>query len=121
MGKRWYGSLDNRIEENQMFCRSIEVGTGVTEYHYSDRTPYEVTKVIDQKHVFIRQYKAIGVGEPMSNTWALFSDPNNPEIEIKFRYNYWYQVLGKDKTGKTRYERMNLSFGRAEKYYDYSF
>ena len=34
---KWYGSINNRIEENRMFCDVIEVGTGVTEYSWSDR------------------------------------------------------------------------------------
>ena len=37
MSKKWYGSLNNRLEENRQFCEKIEVGTGVTEYMYSDR------------------------------------------------------------------------------------
>lgn len=49
MSRKWYGSLNNRLEENKMFCEEIKVGTGLTEYFYSDRHPYEVVKVIDQK------------------------------------------------------------------------
>ena len=37
------GSLNNRLEENRMFCDTIEVGTGMTEYLYSDRHAYELS------------------------------------------------------------------------------
>ena len=39
-----YGSLNNRLEENHMFCDVIEVGTDMTEYLYTDRHAYEVLK-----------------------------------------------------------------------------
>ena len=83
-----------------------------------DRIPYEVTKVIDQKHVFIRGYNCIAVGEPMSNEWELISDTSKPEVEVKYRYNHWYRVH-RDNAGRVAYTRMNLSFGIAEKYYCY--
>ena len=121
MGKRWYGSINNTLDENRMLCKEIKVGTKVTEYLYSDRNPYEVTKVIDQKHVFIRAYKCIPTGEPMSNNWAIISNPENPEIEIKFVWHHWRKVLKNRKTEKISYSKMNLSFGVAEKYYDYEF
>lgn len=118
MGKRWYGSINNRLDENKKFCEDIDIGTPVTEYLYTDRIPYEVTKVIDQKHVFIRGYNCIAVGEPMSNEWELISDTSKPEVEVKYRYNHWYRVH-RDNAGRVAYTRMNLSFGIAEKYYCY--
>lgn len=30
MSRKWYGSLDNRVEENRQYCDEIKVGTGVT-------------------------------------------------------------------------------------------
>lgn len=74
-----------------MFCDSIEVGTGVTEYLWSDCHPYEVTKVIDQKHVYIREmgHKKIG-DRPYSNNWELFSDESKPEVKVVKRGKYWY-------------------------------
>lgn len=121
MGKRWYGSVTNRIDENRMFCPTIEVGTGVTEYLYSDRNAYEVTRIIDQKHVYIREYDVKPAGEPMSNNWDLISNPNNIEIEVKFRYKNWHKVFRDEKGKITGYRKMNLSFGRADYYYDYEF
>lgn len=118
MGKRWYGSVVNRICENKKFVPEIKVGTGATEYFYSDRHPYEVTRVYSQEHVFIRAMDAVAIGEPMSNEWSLISNPNKPERELKFLWGAWREVY-KDKTGKTKYYKINISFGIAEKYYDY--
>ena len=120
MGKRWYGSINNRIEENRKFCKEITVGTGATEYFWSDRHAFEVTYVFDQKHVMVREYDVKATGEPMSNNWELISNPNNPEIELKFRYNSWYEVIHNKLGGKT-YQKRNFSFGKAEYYYDYEF
>lgn len=91
MSRVWYGSLNNRLEENRMFCEAIEVGTGVTEYGWSDRHPYEVVEVADQKHVKVRalDHKHIGNGE-MDNSWELISNENNPVRMLTKRGNYWY-------------------------------
>ena len=140
---KWYGSLNNRIDENKMFCKKIEVGTGMTEYFYSDRRPYEVVEVVNQNHIKVREldHRHIGNGS-MDNEWELVSNPNNPVKEVKKRYGYWNWVrhwtkkdlekcvfFPKDKvydeimkTGKgVEYTRTNVSFGVAEYYYDYSF
>lgn len=158
---KWYGSIDNRLEENRQFCDEIKVGTGVTEYGWSDRYAYEVIEVIDQKHVIIRELKHELAGEPMSNKWNLISNPDGRTMEVKKRGKYWYtfgtltaeelqewiehrdelaesletteyivkaiyyskfdwdKVLEKGK--QTKYHRQNLSFGKADYYYDYSF
>lgn len=147
MSKKLYGSLLNRLEENKMYCKEIKEGTGMTEYSYSDRNAYEVVKVINQKHVFVREYnhKHIGKGS-MDNQWELISDTNNPIKELKFRYNKWnwvtkispniditkIHVIGSkiwdaiDKAKETNkeqevYHPTNVSFGIAEYYYDYEF
>jgi len=154
MAIKLYGSLDNRFEENRMFCEKIEVGTGVTEYSWSDRHPYEVTEVTDQKHIKIRamDHKHVGDGS-MDNHWELTSNTEAPEIELNKRGNYWYAVstITPDEakeimdsndidmklwachhgfnlpeiieSGKIKksYDRMNVSFGKAEYYYDYEF
>ena len=91
MSKVWYGSLNNRLEENRMFCEQIEVGTGMTEYHYSDRDAYEVVAVKDQKHVTVRKYDHRHVGDcAMDNNWELISNEDNPEYNMTKRGNYWY-------------------------------
>lgn len=92
MSRVWYGNLTNRLEENKQFCDEIKVGTGMTEYLYSDRHAYEVTEVTDQKHIKVRKYDTELVGEAYSNDWKLISNPENPEYELVKRGNYWYSV-----------------------------
>ena len=147
MSRVWYGSLNNRLEENKMFCEEIKVGMGMTEYSYSDREAYEVVRVIDQKHVFVRRYDHKAVGEPMSNSWELISNPNNPEIEMVFRNGKWHSVSVwsqakideweakngyfvdfygvreklKSKPEVKIYHKKNVSFGKADYHYDYEF
>ena len=148
----WTGSLQNRLTENKQFCDEIKVGTGVTEYLYSDRHPYEVIDVIDQKHIYIRELDHKPIGKPYSNDWELISNEYNPIYYLTKRGKYWYKtlvvtdgILGdnidnisvdlelflarnnitveelKAKKKITRYNRINISFGHAEYYYDYSF
>lgn len=148
MSRVWYGNLNNRLEEGKQFCEEIKVGTGVTEYYYSDRRAYEVVEVKDQKHISIREYDHKAVGECMSNTWELISNENNPVIELVKRGDSWYKVktatvehLNSDdpevrlwlclngfdkekikKNGKqNKYSKMNISIGVADYYFDYEF
>ena len=86
-----YGNLTNRLEENHMFCDVIEVGTGMTEYFYSDRHAYEVIEVIDQKHIKVREYDHKHTGDGyMDNSWELISNENNPVRAMTKRGDYWY-------------------------------
>lgn len=88
---KWYGSVQNRLEENRMFCKEIKVGTGMTEYSYSDRHPYEVVEVKDQKHVSVRMYDHKHIGpNNMDNTWKLIRNEENPVKSLTKRGNYWY-------------------------------
>lgn len=155
MARKWYGSLNNRIEENRQFCDTIEVGTGMTEYSWSDRHAYEVVEVIDQKHVKVREYDHKNVGGAYTNDWELISNEQNPVFLMTKRGKYWYRTVTftadildeieqaagdeklrlqlclwhnnideevlKEKGKVTKYHRMNVSFGKAEYYYDYEF
>ena len=141
-----YGSVDNRLEENKMYCDGIHKGTPMTEYFYSDSHAYETVKVIDQKHVFVRQYRAICVGGFASNEWKLESDETKPLRELKFRYGSWWDVqrwtqehlnnplywnipeyakqkLENGEKEVVMYRRApgGISFGIAKEYFDYSF
>ena len=84
-----YGSLQNRLEENRMFCKEITVGTGVTEYSWSDRHAYEVIAVRDQKHVTIRELDHKCIGGPYSNEWELISNEQNRVRNLVRRGRYW--------------------------------
>lgn len=150
---KWYGSINNRLEENRQFCKEIAVGTGCTEYLWSDREAYEVIAVRDQKHVTIRRYDHKHIGEAgFDNNWELISNENNPTYDLVKRGKYWYSEIVatadmldcKDDEEKLRvglflaynnidaeelkqrgkvkrYNKMNISFGVADYYYDYSF
>ena len=58
MSKKLYGSLNNRFEENHNYNDDhlIHEGDDITKYLWSDRTCYYVTRVIDQKHIFVKPY-----------------------------------------------------------------
>ena len=148
---KFYGSLSNRIEENHMYCDEIKVGTGVTEYFWSDRHAYEVVAVKDQKHVTVRalDHRHVGNGS-MDNNWELVSNESNPTKELERRGDIWYwsstltadDVKGidddlhwklrvalagfdidkiREKGKQTKRTRANVSFGVADYYYDYEF
>lgn len=141
MSKKWFGSLFNRLEENKMYCEEIKVGTGVTEYMYSDRYVYEVVEVIDQKHVFVRELDPIAVGPSMSNQWEYKSNLDKPIRELKYRY--WVNTFTKegiknvcyldDKFFKAKqkieagveevkiFRDTRVSFGVTDYYYGYEF
>lgn len=150
---KWYGSINNRLEENKQFCKEIEVGTGCTEYLWSDREAYEVIAVRDQKHVTIRRCDHKHIGEAgFDNNWELISNENNPTYDLVKRGKYWYSEIVatadmldckddeeklsvqlflahnnidseelKERGRIRRYHKMNISFGVADYYYDYSF
>lgn len=143
------GSLINRIEEQCEDCDNITVGTGATEFSYSDRHPYEVVSVEDQKHVSIRpmDHESIEESKYGSNNWKLISNEHNPVIRVVKRGKYWYihnqfkaenfsdtpddrltlALAGvsydelRDKSVVNRYIRMNIRFGFADYYYDPEF
>lgn len=145
-----YGSVTNRLEEDRMFCEKIEVGTGMTEYSWSDRHAYEVVEVRDQKHVSVREYDHIADGPCYSNQWKLVSDPSKPirNLVKRGKYLYWASTATLDdlnrimtipgelftltmagfnpdviraKGKQTKYSRAKVSFGVAEYYFDYEF
>ena len=93
MSRQWYGSLNNRIEENRQYCDEIKVGDGMTEYFWSDRHAYEVVDVKDQKHVYVREYDHKHVGEEYQNKWELISDESKPIRYITKRGKYWYWTV----------------------------
>lgn len=95
MARKWYGSLNNRVDENRMFCDEIKVGTGMTKYSWSDRHAYEVIGVKDQKHVTVREYDHRKIGEQVlgNNHWELISNPENPTYDLCKRGKYWYVAV----------------------------
>lgn len=153
---KWYGSISNRLEENKNYLhRDIQVGDDLTEYLWSDCHCYYVTRVIDQKHIFVKPYQVCadhskegGMGhqnwmyfktikemhEYLNSCHLVFQGKEvhydtenvqeNGEIELVFRYNHWYtktEYWYGTKLEKPQYNKINISFGVREYYYDWSF
>lgn len=146
---RIYGSITNRFEENKIY-KDIKVGEYATEYLWSDRHAYEITKVVDKKHFFIRRLIAERIdhnGMSEIQEYKYTHDPNgyDQEIEITkygfkrvYRYDLelYNEILKREgyvlwagdiveavKQGKKvkRSSKINLSIGVADEYYDFSF
>lgn len=120
---KWYGSVENRIEEGKNYSgKDIYVGMGVTEYQWSDRHPYEVTQVFDQKHICIRRMEAKVVKGSCQDGSAEYEYERNskrPEIELKKYKDGWYDLRDNGNGKKIKgYSRYSLSFGVMEEYYD---
>jgi hypothetical protein len=118
MAKKWYGNIMNRVEEGLFFGedKTIKEGTDITMYFYSDRDCYYVTRVIDQKHIFVKRYHVVADhsknNEMGHQNWLYFktlkeenaylnsfkpnkfnSEPvENEEEEWMFRNNSWKRV-----------------------------
>lgn len=115
---KWYGSLDNRLEEGNNYNtdKMIHEGDDITMYYWSDRTCYFVTKVINQKKIFVKKYEVVADREKEGGmgheNWKYFKsckecnqylrehgleaveDPiENREEEWVFRYGHWYEAI----------------------------
>lgn len=110
MARKWYGSLQNRLEENRQFVPEIKVGDGVTEYSYSDRHAYEVIAVKDQKHITIRKYTAKRIddnGMSDMQDYEYISDENNYTVSLVKRGDAWYAPTEMTREDLEELERIN--------------
>lgn len=114
---RFYGSLINRLCEGGNV--KPEVGMGVTEYYYTDREPWEIVAVRDERHITVREldYKRIdNNGMSDCQKYEYYSNPNNVTAELFFtKQGVWRERIGRS-LGCNKF-----SVGTASKYYDYSF
>ena len=74
---KYYGNLINRIEEGKNYTnREIQVGDDITMYYWSDRKCYYITKVADQKNIFVKPYEVCAdhskVGGMGHQNWLYF-------------------------------------------------
>ncbi|MDV3429126.1 MAG: hypothetical protein LIR50_19210 [Bacillota bacterium] len=120
-----YGGIINRLLEGGMYgSKEITVGMGVTEYLWSDRHAYEVTKVFSQTHICIRRMNAKvvkGSCQDGSAEYEYKSNPKYQEIEIKRFKNGWYdlRINPNNPSKKIKgYSKYSLSFGVMDEYYD---
>ena len=129
---------------------NLKVGTLATVYYYSDSHAYEVVEVKDQNHIKIRRLRAIRTdrnGMSDAQGYRYEQDENNPILELENtkygwkevnRYNldlydkvmkrdgfvlWGDEIVNKVKAGKQvkRSHKINISFGVADEYFDYSF
>lgn len=112
MGRKWYGSIDNRIEEGRNYepDKVIKVGTDITVYGWSDRQCKYVTRVIDQKHIFVKDYYVIAdrAFGSYSDRWKYFKSLREQEAYL----NDWYRSHPEE---AAEYERV---MGRPYEYAD---
>ena len=112
---RWYGSLQNRLEEN---CKGLkpEVGMGVTEMLWSDREPWEIVAVKDERHITVRRMKAKCKNWFAGDWEEATPDENGSLAELfKTKKGQWRERIGRS-LGCTVFV-----IGYAEKYEDPSF
>lgn len=118
MSRAWFGSLDNRLMESSKMPKP-EVGMGATECFYSDRHPYEVIAVKDDRHITVRALDSKRIdsnGMSESQTYEYFSNENNPPVNLFLtKQGKWRAKIGRSLGVNCFY------IGHAEKYYDYSY
>lgn len=97
----------------------IKVGDYATECLYTDSHAYEVIKVVSQKEVYIRRLKAIRVVNDRLydiQKYKYKSDENGEVDHLKFKYKKWRIVCHDGHEYP-----INIYFGFAKEYYDYTF
>lgn len=129
---KWYGSVQNRISAESKMPKP-EIGMGVTELMWSDRYPYEVIEVINEKKIRIRElgYERTdknGISE--CQDYRLFSKPDGEVKTLVLRKGKWRDLKKgyvNDANGKlVEVDTRRLGcdqwlIGRAEMYRDPSF
>lgn len=101
-----------------MLVFEIKEGTLLTEYCDSDRIPYEVVGVINDKHLIVRELSH--KKKENSEEFELFSDKKNPPKHLVYRYNAWYWQYKVTLT-KEKFSKANIKFNISEYYHNYSF
>ena len=95
-----YGSITNRLEENKIYGEEIKVGTGATQYLYSDREPWEVIEVISQDEFVLRELDSKRVdknGMSECQDYEFFSNEKNRTVHLYAKkdrkgHKHWYEV-----------------------------
>lgn len=114
---RWYGSLQNRVQENCRYPKP-EIGMGATEMLWSDRNAYEVIEIKDDRHITVRRLKCKLVSEYFTDCqeYEYEHDPNGITANL---------FLTKKGQWRERYHNRSLgnvfALGFAEEYRDPSF
>lgn len=116
---RWYGSIDNRLMENSKMPMP-QVGMGATECFYTDRHPYEIIAVKDERHIVVRalDHKRIDTnGMSECQEYEYTSNPNNPTKNLFLtKKGIWRERMPDRSLGCN-----GFFIGYAEYYYDFCF
>ena len=130
---KWYGSVQNRISAECEMPKP-EVGMGVTELLWSDRDPWEVIEVVNDKKIRIRELgyeRTDNDGISEHQEYEFFPNPDGDVKTLVLRNGKWRDLKKEyvnDANGKqVLVETRRLGrgsqwlIGRAERYYDFSF
>ena len=118
MANRWCGSLQNRLAEMTKQPKP-EIGMFATEMLWSDRKPYEIVAIKDERHITVRglDWKRTdhnGISE--SQEYEYTSNPENHKCELFLTKNgRWVERIDR------HYGCTTFVLGFAERYYDPSF
>ena len=116
--KAMYGSVQNRIMENVKTIKP-EVGMGATECLWSDRNPFVIVEVKDDRHIVVRalDWKRIDSnGMSESQEYEYTSNENNATKQLFLtKQGKWREREGRRLVGNGWY------IGSAERYYDFTF
>lgn len=116
---KWFGNVFNRMVENQVMPKP-EIGMGVTEMYWSDREPYEVVDIKDERHITVRELDAKRTDDHGMSEDQRYEFSSNPEGRIlnlfKTKNGEWRERIGRNGLGCNKFV-----IGYADKYYDYSF
>ena len=117
----WYGSINNRVMERSGADTIPVVGMGVTQCLWSDRHPWEIIEVKDNRHITIRQlgYKRIdNNGMSECQEYEYFPNEQGQVYRLfKNKHGRWVIRIGKNGVDNS----YGWYIGRAEEYYDFTF
>lgn len=117
---QWYGSIDNRIMERSAGDKPV-VGMGVTQCLWSDRVPWEIIEVKDDRHLSIRQlgYRRVDDnGFSECQEYEYYQDEALPVSRLfKDKNGRWVERIGKNGVDRSS----GWYIGKAERYYDFTF
>ncbi|MGL5691048.1 MAG: hypothetical protein ACRDD8_09530 [Bacteroidales bacterium] len=115
------GSLVNHLMSHVK--STPKVGEGATMLQWSDRTPYKVLGVSENgKEVKLcRMATKIISGSTQSEEQEYEYSETNDIVTIVYRYKNWYVKSYDFLNEKMSYNKINIVFGKMEKYNDPTF
>lgn len=112
---RWYGSINNRLMEQDAAPPVPEVGMGATELCYSDRHAYTVIEVRSPTTIVVQRDKATrvdsnGCSDAQAYTYEL--ETNGAQVVVTRRRNGQWKSKGGGAV---------FAIGYRDEHYDFSF